>query len=161
MKPTPGRSYRPILLSILAGLVAVAAAVLIIVLVTNGDDTPGPITGLGSCDDYHGRPQLVAYFNGDSADTEMQAAATALRGRETVAALSTATRQQSFEHFKVIFKDQPELVRLTRPESLPASIWILLAPNVQTDDLASRLRTEFPAADISTDACTLPPRTTR
>jgi cell division protein FtsX len=94
---------------------------------------------------------VVVYLD---TDAEMQATETALRSDQRVAATKTETKQQAYERFKVIFKDQPDLVKLARPEALPASVWIDVAPGVKRTELAEELRTRFPKAqEVQADAC--------
>ncbi|PPK68773.1 permease-like cell division protein FtsX [Actinokineospora auranticolor] len=50
----------------------------------------------------------------------------ALRADPAVEEVAYENRQASFERFKRIFEAQPELVKLTRPESLPASFRVRL-----------------------------------
>ncbi|HVK26025.1 MAG TPA: permease-like cell division protein FtsX [Actinokineospora sp.] len=106
-------------------------------------------TPINDCGSYP--EQVVVYLD---TDAEMQATETALRSDQRVAATKTETKQQAYERFKVIFKDQPDLVKLARPEALPASVWIDVAPGVKRTELAEELRTRFPKAqEVQADAC--------
>lgn len=146
------------MLGVLAAVLIVAGVVTIVVLVNRGEEDGPAVAGPGTCTENGQRAQVIAYFDGPNADAEMQAAADSLRGRDLVAAVGTETRQRAFERFKEIFKDQPELVKLTRPEALPASVWVLPSRRVQPGDLAASLRTDLPEADdIRSDACVQPP----
>lgn len=151
----PGRSRRlPIVLIAVAAVLVIAAAVTIIILTNDQDDDGLPVAGPGTCADNRGRPQVLAYFDGPDADANMEAAAGSLRADKQVAAVGTETRQRAFERFKEIFKDQPELLKLARPEALPASVYVLPIRGIRPEDLANRMRTQFPTAGkITPDAC--------
>lgn len=80
-------------------------------------------------------------------DPEMRQAADQLRGDPEVGSLAIEDRLAAYERFKVMFKDQPELVKLARPEALPASVWVAVAPGVDQIRFADRLRQELTVED--------------
>lgn len=146
------------MLIVLAGVVVVAAAVAIIILTNDQDDEGPPVAGPGTCTGNRGRAQVQAYFDGPDADANMRVVADALRDDKQVAAIGTEDRQQAFARFKEIFKDQPELLKIARAEALPASVYVLPVRGVKPEDLAARIRAEFPTAgDITPDACRVTP----
>lgn len=108
------------------------------------------------CLDRGGKQTVIAFFDGDDPDSAMTQAATALRTDNRVASVTTETRQQAYQRFKEIFKDQPELVELARPEALPASVTLLPADDVFAGDLADAVTGEYPAIDSVTAGCRLP-----
>jgi cell division protein FtsX len=112
---------------------------------------PGPeaVAGQSNCAAYPS--QLVLFID---TDAQMEAAATRVRADKRVGAIATVDQAMAYEEFKKLFATQPELVELTTPESLPASIWIATARGVEKADLAEQLRRDFPQAQqIETDPC--------
>lgn len=86
-------------------------------------------------------------------DAEMEAVAARLRNDDRVDAVSTQTKMQAYERFKYVFANQPDLVKLARPEALPASVWAEVRGPLRAE-LADQLRSEFPdAQEVKTDAC--------
>jgi hypothetical protein len=150
----PRRSYRPIVLGTLAGLLVAIFAAVLIVLINRGDSTPPPVAGPEGCGTN--RNQVRIEFEGADPDTPMLAAADRLRQDKQVVAIRTQTRPQAFEEFQRVFKDQPDLLKIARPEALPASIWLVTAHDTKPADLATRLQTDLPAAKINPDPCAYP-----
>ncbi|CRK55544.1 hypothetical protein [Alloactinosynnema sp. L-07] len=98
---------------------------------------------------------MVIYLN---TDAEMESVTTELRADKRVGAIKAETKAQGYERFKVIFKDQPELVKLARVEAIPASVIIGVAHGVDRARFAEELRTKFPTADeVRADACSQEP----
>ena len=77
-------------------------------------------------------------------DQDMAAAAVKVRADHLDADVVEQTQQQSYEEFKRLFADQPELLKIARPESLPAAVKIMPKPGVSAIALADRLTKEFP-----------------
>jgi hypothetical protein len=134
-----------------AALVLTGAAVVTFVLV----DSPEPAAaGPDACSSGPGPKQVSAYFDDDAG---MRAAARKLRDDGRISGLDTETKRDAWERFKVLFADQPELVKLARPEAMPASVWLLPAAGTTPKDRAERLRDELPAADsVTTVSCPMP-----
>lgn len=108
------------------------------------------------CLDRGGKQTVIVYFDGDNPDSAMKQAADALRDDDRVASVKTETQQQAYVRFKEIFKEQPELVELARPEALPASVTLLPADDVYAGDLADAVTAEFSDVDSFNAGCELP-----
>ncbi|MGH3759823.1 permease-like cell division protein FtsX [Actinophytocola sp.] len=138
-------------------LVLVGAAVVVFVL--TGSPQPAA-AGPDACSSGPGPQQVVVYFDEDA---EMRTAAKKLRDDDRIVGLDTETKRETWERFKAIFADQPELVKLARPEAMPASLWLLPAEGTTPADLADQMRDELPKADsVKGVPCPMPttaPRT--
>jgi hypothetical protein len=133
-----------------AVLVLAGAAVVTFVLI----DSPEAAAGPDGCSAGPGPEQVSAYFDDDA---DMRAAAAKMRDDDRVAGSDTETKREAWARFKVIFADRPELVKLGRPEAMPASLWLVPAEDASAADLAKRMRTELPAADsVTTVPCPMP-----
>jgi len=108
------------------------------------------------CLDRGGRQTVVAYFSGDDPDPAMRQAAEALDEDDRIAWVKTETRQEAYERFKEIFADRPEILKLARPEALPASVTLLPADGVYPGDLADAIADEFSAIESFNAGCELP-----
>ena len=73
-----------------------------------------------------------------------------------VDAIKTETRDQAYPQFLEIFKDQPDLIDLARPEALPSSVQVKPDDGVSTAQLAAHLRAVFPAAEVRPIGCRNP-----
>ncbi|MPZ80865.1 MAG: hypothetical protein GEV28_10885 [Actinophytocola sp.] len=115
-------------------------------------DSASPLPDVGpsdevmrkACRDHHRRETLIIDFGGTDPDAPMRLAAEELRGDPRVEAVETETRQETFERFKEIFADQPDLLDVVRPEALPASVTLLPVEGTSVDELYTALQ----AADI-------------
>lgn len=135
MWPVPELLRRPLLL-IIAGLTVVAAAI-VLVLVPRDRAIAG--NAVPKCFN-----EITIFVD---TDAEMRQIAEKLGGDGRIATLNTETKQQAYERFKVIFKDRPDLVRLARPEAMPASVRVTAADRIRPSELARQLEGEFPYAD--------------
>jgi hypothetical protein len=134
----------------LAVLVLAGAAVVTFVLV----DSPKPAAAGPDACSTSGPQQVIAYFEDDAG---MRAAAGKLRDDDRIATLDTETKREAVERFKILFADQPELVKLVRPEAMPASLWLLPAEGTTPADLVERVRDELPAVDsVAVVRCPMP-----
>ncbi|OLR90239.1 permease-like cell division protein FtsX [Actinokineospora bangkokensis] len=106
---------------------------------------------------YQDKVEVSVYLTKDVSSTDKDCAndpCRSLRGQlENDPAVETVTfenRDQAYERFKEIFAAQPELVKLTRPEALPASFRVKLKdpdrPEVITQGYAGK-----PGVDAITD----------
>jgi cell division transport system permease protein len=82
---------------------------------------------------YQGKLEVSVYLNNDvsagdkACDADpCKALFSDLRSDPAVESVSYENRDEAFERFKRIFEAQPELVRLARPEALPASFHVKL-----------------------------------
>jgi hypothetical protein len=108
------------------------------------------------CLDPGGKQTVIAYFEGTDPDPVMRQAAEALRGDDRIVSVQTETRQEAYEQFKQRFADRPELVKLVRPESLPASVTLLPADGVYPGDLADAITDELSAIESVSAGCEFP-----
>lgn len=103
------------------------------------------------------KPRLTPCDRKISVSTETNSAmrdiAARLRGDHRIQSLTTETKRQAYERFKKTFSEQPELIEMTRPESLPASVKIVPAHGIDREQLVTQLRAEFPVASKVRDPC--------
>jgi cell division protein FtsX len=92
---------------------------------------------------------VIVYFDSEDPDPVMRAAAEELRDDPRFESVREETRQQAFERFKETFKDQPELVKLARPEALPASVQLMVRKGTTAKQAEPALRADFPDAEVS------------
>lgn len=92
---------------------------------------------------------VVLYFDDSDPDPDMRAAAARLRGDERFESVREETRQQAYAKFKETFADQPELVKLARPEALPAAVHLMVRAGTMAQQFEGELRVEFPEAEVN------------
>ncbi|HEY3466086.1 MAG TPA: permease-like cell division protein FtsX [Amycolatopsis sp.] len=102
------------------------------------DRNPAPLAGHNLC------ASVVVYFR---TDEEMRAAAAAFHDDPKARRVFVETQAEAYARFKRIFADQPELLRLTRPDSLPASVSLLAVPGTDLNAWAQELHARFEHAD--------------
>lgn len=100
------------------------------------DTVPAPLDGHRPC-------RAVQLFFPQDAD--MTAASDTFHGDPRVLRVFVETRAESYARFKVLFKDDEELLRATRPESLPASVQLTAKPGTDLEAFAAELRPRYPA----------------
>ena len=93
--------------------------------------------------------QMIVYFDGPDPDQDMRAAAAELRDDSRFESVREETRQQAFKRFKEIYKDQPNLVDLARPEALPASVTLMVRKGTTGKQVKNALQAEFPDAEVT------------
>ncbi|MBM7772549.1 hypothetical protein JOD54_002753 [Actinokineospora baliensis] len=87
-------------------------------------------------------------------DESMIKAEAAIRTDPGTLSTVTETKAQALEHFKYMFQNQPEIVRLARVEALPASVSVVVRPGTDREALADRWRAELTAVDeIQANPC--------
>jgi hypothetical protein len=69
------------------------------------------------------------------------------------------TKAQNYERFKRTFADQPELIALTKPESVPASMTIWMDASAGRRAMLAELRNTYATADVQ-DPCEITATTT-
>lgn len=156
--PPPRRRRGLVWLALGAGVVLLAGGALTVWLGTrppaHHDHGPLPISDTQDHCYDNGRQSIITiYFNPPDPDPAARAEAEKLRTDQRISALGFEDQQHAFERFKVIFKDQPELVKLTRPEALPASVWVHPSDLISLDELTDQLRRELPSAEIKPITC--------
>jgi hypothetical protein len=99
----------------------------------------------------------VLYFK---TDDQMRAAGDRLATDSRVTEMKRETKSEAYVRYKTIFADQPELVNLARPDSLPASVQFTPATGVDKDSLLGEMRKNFPV-DRADDTCSYADRTSQ
>jgi hypothetical protein len=142
---------------VITALVAAVAAVTVIAVLNSGggggiaDPRLAAQESVQPRDCVPGEMVAIVYFD---TDEEMTATAERLREEPSVAAVQVWTKAENFEHFKELFKDQPELVELARVEAIPASIQLLPVGRTSPDKLIDQVSDVLPAdADAQTVPC--------
>jgi cell division protein FtsX len=144
-----------LLLGIAVGVVVAAVTAVTVFVVANydrGNRTARPpmaavVQEMIVCADH-----VILYFR---TDEEMTVAVAELRKDPQVGSVKGETKAEAYERFKEIFTDQPELVELADPETMPASAEVGPTGDVDAERLAGRLRDEFHESD---DVSVLPCR---
>jgi cell division protein FtsX len=93
--------------------------------------------------------EMIIYFDGQDPDPDMREAAAELRDDERFESVREETRQEAFERFKKIYKDQPELVKLARPEALPASVNVMVRKGDTAKDHKRAIEAAYPDAEVT------------
>jgi cell division protein FtsX len=132
---------------ITAGLAAVVVLAAVVITLLTRDN--GPVMH-GALSPSHCSDEITVYLANDK---EMQQAAESLRSDPTIGQLSTETQQQAYERFIEIFKNRPELVKLARPEALPASIHARPRSGTEARDLKAHLSTVYPPDKVLGRPC--------
>lgn len=142
----PGSRRGLVLLLIVVGaLVLVSAAVAVtVVFLTGRSETPAlppaaPVPAQTACTGY----LMVSV----KTDEEASSTAEALRDDPQVAATFAETRDETYERFKEVFKDRPDLLGQVRPESVSASVSLVPAGPIDLEQWAVQIRARFPTAD--------------
>jgi hypothetical protein len=134
------------------GLVIAAVAAVTLLVVANYDGrsratapvfTSTPVTP--ECVDT-----VTVYF---TTDEEMNAAAATLREDREVGLVRTETQAEAFERFSEMFKDEPAMLDVADPDSLPATTDLRIVVGVDLEDFADRLRKDYD--DVSVIPCRL------
>jgi cell division transport system permease protein len=104
-------------------LVAGAAALLTMAVVWAGGG--GPVSRVRAVAPSLGtRNQVTVFLRTDVTEDQRQAVEGILRSLPSVATVRFESQQEAYETFKRDFKDAPDLVAATKPESLPPSFRI-------------------------------------
>jgi FtsX extracellular domain len=155
-----GHDVKPrLLLTVIAVAALAIAGTAVIVLTINEPARPdfsfaqGPITT--QAEEQPGCPDVITvYFQTDEA---MRRAEPEVEGDTRLYNVIAETKAAAYERFKVIFKDQPEMLRLARPEDLPASLTLAVGSQVGKDEMAAELRRTYAPAEVA-DPCELTSR---
>nr|WP_042191588.1 permease-like cell division protein FtsX [Kibdelosporangium sp. MJ126-NF4]CEL20172.1 Cell division protein FtsX [Kibdelosporangium sp. MJ126-NF4]CTQ97397.1 Cell division protein FtsX [Kibdelosporangium sp. MJ126-NF4] len=86
---------------------------------------------------------VTLHFKKDQTDERMRKGAERLRGDSRFESLTTETQQEAYDRFQRIFASQPELLELTRKESLPAIVHLMARKGSTGEQVAPALRQEF------------------
>ena len=153
IEPPPPRSRRKLFLVLGALLLVVVAGLVVLVIWAMrvlasapppqaapppADTVPAPLAGHTTC-------RAVQLFFPQDAD--MTAASGTFRDDPRVLRVFVETKAESYERFKVLFKDNKELLQLTRPDSLPASVALTVKPGTDLEGFAAELRPRYPKTE--------------
>lgn len=97
-----------------------------------------PLTGHALCGDH-----VMADFK---TDDEMYAAVAVAEADGRVRKVYTENKEEAFEHFKVIFSDHPDKLKLGRAEAMPSGLKIMPNAGADVRALAEDLRPKYPQA---------------
>lgn len=101
--------------------------------------------------------QVVLDFQTGDVDTAMREAVARLRADPRFESVRARTREEAFTEFKEIFADQPELLAVARPESLPASALVMVRQGNTAQQVEGALRKEFPGSEVTVQKWCPPP----
>ena len=80
-------------------------------------------------------------------DEEMRLAAGTFHDDPKARRVFVETKAEAYVKFKEVFKDQKELLQLTSPDALPASVSLIAVPGTDLKAWAQELHARFPHAD--------------
>jgi cell division protein FtsX len=123
-----------------AVVVAVGVAVAVFLVVKRDDQDAAP--------HYCPPARLSLYFR---TDDQMRAAEAELKRDSQFTEVSTETKSEAYEHYQKIFANEPELLKLARPDSLPANIHLSLVDGADKERLSEELPKRFPADRVQDD----------
>lgn len=142
-----------VVLLVVGALLVGAGALVATLRITGGQDPPPAEARTTSatvgeddviCLIIGGEFQVRIYFADDDADATMSRAAERLRADPRVQEVATETRAQAYARFTELFGEQdPELVALTGPEDMSATVDVAPVEGVTTAELAQALETEL------------------
>jgi cell division protein FtsX len=81
-----------------------------------------------------------------------------LRDDKRFESVREETRQEAYDRFKEIFADQPDLVENASPESLPASVQLVVRKGSTGKQVEGALREEFPDSEVTVRDWCPPPQ---
>jgi hypothetical protein len=102
------------------------------------DTDPAPLA------DHHLCAAVVMSFH---TDQEMRVAAGTFHDDPKARRVFVETKAEAYVRFKRIFKDEKELLQLTQPDALPASVQLIAVPGTDLKAWAQELHTRFKNAD--------------
>lgn len=131
-------------LLLIGGLVVVVAVVVATLQPWRSDPgsaaprDPMPLGDRQLCTD-----RVLLFIEGDD---NMMRIAVKLSNDPQIAKVYTETTQQVDDHYRQIFADRPEILELAKKGGLGATLHVVPAAQVDTRELADRLRTKVPEA---------------
>ena len=157
----PSRRLR---LAVLAGIVVVLAAAVVAVIAIRpwsphgssaspatsaspGSRVPRGLTSARKPDPV----EMAVFLRGDATEPQRQAIEAKLRAIPGARAITFETHEQAYQHFKEQFKDRPDLVAATSPDSLPESFRLTLTDPVATQPQVAQV-SALPGVDQVTVA---------
>jgi cell division transport system permease protein len=89
---------------------------------------------------WEARVEISAYLRDNAAEGEIQALTSQLSGYEEVQEVTYVSKEQAYEDFKLLYRNNPEFYEHIGPESLPASLRIKLTDAKYTEEVAARIQ---------------------
>src|SRR5436190_925290 len=100
-------------------------------------------------DYYFGKIEVSIFLKNDYTDAQQQAIQSQLANDPLVKQpVIFETKDQAYQKFKVQFKDAPDLVKATKPDSLPASFRVKLKNPKQFNEIAGEYRGKDGVDDV-------------
>jgi cell division transport system permease protein len=98
---------------------------------------------------YFERVEVSIFLKNDATDDQQHALADQLRNDPLVKQPVTfETKDEAYKKFQIQFKDAPDLVKATKPDSLPASFRVKLKDPKQFDQIAATYRGKDGVDDV-------------
>jgi cell division transport system permease protein len=98
---------------------------------------------------YFSKIEVSIFLKNDVTDAQQQALLTQLHNDPLVKQpVIFETKEQAYQKFKTQFKDAPDLVKATKPDSLPASFKVKLKDPKQFDQIAATYRGKDGVDDV-------------
>ena len=97
---------------------------------------------------YFERVEVSIFLKNDYTDSQQQALAAQLHTDPLVKDMTFETKDEAYKKFQVQFKDAPDLVKATKPDSLPASFRVKLKDAKQFDQIAATYRGKDGVDDV-------------
>ncbi|RSM83582.1 hypothetical protein DMH04_23400 [Kibdelosporangium aridum] len=151
-----------LLVSIIAGIALVIAGAAVIVLAAN---QPPPRAN----ETYYPRPTRAPGVPPPcestieitfATDAEMNKAAPDLENDDRFYNQSFVTQAQNYERLKRAFANQPDVLKVLRPESVPAVVTLMMSYSGSKTTLLNDLRKSYGPANVA-DPCATPVTSTR
>jgi cell division transport system permease protein len=89
---------------------------------------------------YFEKIEVSIFLKNDVTEPQQQALASQLHGDPLIKTVTFETKEQAYDKFKKQFKDAPDLVKATKPDSLPSSFKVKLKDPKQFDQIAATYR---------------------
>jgi cell division transport system permease protein len=97
---------------------------------------------------FYQRVEVSIFLKVDVTDDQRNNLDSALKASPLVKTVEHETKDQAWERFKTQFKDAPDLVSATKPESLPESFRIKLKDPNKVQEFTDQFRTQDGISDI-------------
>ncbi|MEV8505188.1 permease-like cell division protein FtsX [Actinoplanes sp. NPDC051475] len=97
---------------------------------------------------YYGEIQVSIFLREDVTDAQRAAINQAIEQSPLVKEKEYETREQAFEKFKVLWRDEPDFVKSVTPDSLPESYRVKLKDPEQYQTFADQIKTQQGIQDI-------------
>jgi cell division transport system permease protein len=99
-------------------------------------------------DFYYDKIEVSIFLKGDITDDQRASLQNDLKNDALVQTVFHETKEQAFERFKTQFRDAPDLVNATKPDSLPESFRVKLKDPKKVTSLADEFRSRDGVSEI-------------